>query len=306
MIKYLKKNAQLFLKGMAIGTANIIPGVSGGTIAFLLGIYDEMIEAIAGIKKHFLKSLSFLLPVLLGALLAILALVFPISWAFDHYPLPLVTLFAGLIIGGLPSLSKTINHQGSPIRIAVLVIGFTIALLLGVLSVLTSFDASSVLATLSVGNALIIIFVGIIGSSAMVIPGISGSMLLLVIGFYAPLTELISNMMTALTNGTLFANWTPILVMVLFVIGIVVGFFLISLLMQFLLDKYKTATYFGIIGFILGSLIALYYNYEVVGMYASLPWWHIPIAISFLALGIISSLAVARYGEKPQIKPEYK
>jgi uncharacterized membrane protein len=103
-------------------------------------------------------------------------------------------------------------------------------------------------------------------------------MLLLVIGFYAPLTNMIKDMMTSLGNGTLFSNWTPLLVLGLFVIGLLVGFVLISLLMKFLLEKHKLTTYFGIIGFIIGSVLALYFNYEVVWMYSSLPWWHIPVA----------------------------
>ena len=298
MIKYLKKNAMLFFKGIAIGTANIIPGVSGGTIAFLLGIYDDMIEAIAGIRRHFMKSILFLLPILIGALGAVLALVFPITWAFDHYPLPLVTLFAGLIIGGLPSLLPTIKGQFSWWRFVILLITAAIAVALGALSVVTSFDASSVLATITPLNATLIIVVGILGSAAMVMPGISGSMQLLVIGFYAPLTELLGEIMGALVGGTLFTNWTPILVVIFFALGLIGGFFLISLLMKFLLQKYKLATYFGIIGFILGSLFALYYNYEVVWMYSSLPWWHMPIAVALLALGIVSSLALAKYGKE--------
>ena len=298
MIKYLKSNVMLFAKGMAIGTAVIIPGVSGGTIAFLLGIYDQMIEAIVGIRRHFIKSVLYLLPILIGALAAVLALVLPITWMFDHAPLPLVTLFAGLILGGLPSWFPTVKGNASSLRIVVLITALLVAALLGVLSVVTSFDASAILATPTIPNSLLIIFVGMLGASALVMPGISGSMLLLVIGFYAPLTNMIKDMMTSLGNGTLFSNWTPLLVLGLFVIGLLVGFVLISLLMKFLLEKHKLTTYFGIIGFIIGSVLALYYNYEVVWMYSSLPWWHIPIALALLALGFLGSHLLSKYGEK--------
>ncbi len=298
MIKYLKNNIMLFAKGMAIGTAVIIPGVSGGTIAFLLGIYDQMIEAIVGIRRHFVKSILYLLPILIGALAAVLALVIPITWMFDNAPLPLVTLFAGLILGGLPSWFPTVKGNASALRIGVLITALLVAALLGVLSVVTSFDASAILATLTIPNSLLIIFVGMLGASALVMPGISGSMLLLVIGFYAPLTNMIKDMMTSLGNGTLFSNWTPLLVLGLFVIGLLVGFVLISLLMKFLLEKHKLRTYFGIIGFIIGSVLALYFNYEVVWMYSSLPWWHIPVAVALLALGFLGSHLLSKYGEK--------
>jgi len=302
MINYLKNNVMLFVKGMAIGTAVIIPGVSGGTIAFLLGIYDQMIEAIVGIRRHFVKSILYLLPILVGALAAVLILVIPITWMFDVAPLPLVTLFAGLILGGLPSWFVTIKGGYSPIRISVFVVALLFAAQLGVLSVVTSFDATAILANITVPNALLLVLVGMLGASALVMPGISGSMLLLVIGFYAPLTNLIKDMMSALLAGTLFNNLTPILVIGMFIIGLLIGFILISLLMKFLLDKYKLATYFGIIGFIMGSIIALYFNYEVVWMYESLPWWHIPIAIALLAVGFYGSHLLAKYGKNNNIK----
>lgn len=299
MLKYLKNNALLFVKGMAIGTAVIIPGVSGGTIAFLLGIYDQMIEAITGLRRHFVKSLLYLLPILIGALLAVLALVFPISWAFDHFPLPLVTLFAGLIIGGLPSMYPSIQGKMKTQRIIVLILAFVFATGLGVLSVVTSFDASQIMSTFNLLTMIIMIVVGMVGATALVMPGISGSMLLLVIGFYAPLTNLISGLMSSFAAGTLFNDWTPLFVILSFVVGLLFGFILISLLMRFLLIKYKIATYFGIFGFILGSLVALYYNHEVVWMYGFFQWWHIPIAIILLALGYLGSFAIAKYGHKP-------
>ncbi len=299
MLKYLRDNFNLFIKGTAIGGAVIIPGVSGGTIAFLLGIYDDMIEAIVGIPRHFGRSVAYLFPILFGALLAVLALVFPITWAFDNAPLPLVTLFAGLIIGGLPSLHPSIKGQANLGRMSILISALLLAAGLGIMSVVTSFDATSVLATITVWHLLVVFIVGILGASAMVMPGISGSMLLLVIGFYAPLTDAIRAIMVAVfETGALGSVLVPILFIVVFALGILVGFVLISLLMKFLLARFKTATYFGILGFILGSLIALYYNYEVVDMYIGLPWWHILIAAVLFILGGAASLLLSRYGQK--------
>jgi putative membrane protein len=298
--QYLKENFLLFLKGMAIGTAVIIPGVSGGTVAFLLGIYDRMLEAIVGIRRHFMKSLAYLTPILLGAMAAFLALIFPITWAFDNAPLPLVTLFAGLVIGSLPSLTTVIKGQFSPWRLTVMVLGGLLAAGLGILSVVTSFDATPILNTLGAWQLIVIFLVGLVAVSALIVPGISGSMFLLVLGFYAPLTTMIRDFILTLETG-MFANLvTPLVVLGVFGLGLLVGFVLISLLMKFLLGKYKMATYYGIIGFILGSLVALYCNYEVVWMYGSLPWWHILIAAALLILGCLASFALARYGKNHQ------
>jgi len=296
MWKYIKNNVSLFLKGMAIGTAVIIPGVSGGTIAFLLGIYDKMIEAITLIGRQFVKSFLYLLPILLGALVAVAALIFPIKWAFEYFPIPLITLFAGLIIGGLPSMRDKLSNSYTSVNVTFLLVAALVAFGLGALSVLTSFDASAVLANLTFGNAMLIILVGVLGASALVVPGISGSMLLLVIGFYMPLTTLLGDLMTALSNGTLFADLVPLAVVALFIIGLVTGFFLISWIMKTLLTKYQKTTYFAIMGFVLGSLVALYYNYEVVPAYGVTPWWHIPIALFLLTLGIFVSYLMAKLG----------
>jgi putative membrane protein len=299
-LKYLKENFLLFLKGMAIGTAVIIPGVSGGTVAFILGIYDRMIEAIVGIRRHFLKSLAYLTPILLGALAAFLALIFPITWAFDNAPLPLVTLFAGLVIGSLPSLTAVIKGQASPWRVFVLILSGLVAVSLGILSVVTSFDATPIVNTLGAWQLLVIFLVAVVAVSALVVPGISGSMFLLVLGFYAPITTMIRDLLWTWETGIISNLVTPLVVLGVFALGLLVGFFLISLLMKFLLTKYKMATYFGIVGFILGSLIALYYNYEVIWMYGSLPWWHIVIAAALLLLGFFVSFWLARYGKKHQ------
>jgi putative membrane protein len=169
---------------------------------------------------------------------------------------------------------------------------------LGVLSVVTSFDASPIVNTLGVWQLLVVFLVGLIAVSALVVPGISGSMFLLVLGFYAPLTTMIRDFLLTLETGLSSNLIAPLIVLGVFGLGLLVGFVLISLLMKFLLGQYKLATYFGIIGFILGSLVALYYNYEVVGMYGSLPWWHILIAAGLLILGGLVSLWLARYGKK--------
>ena len=106
----------LFLKGLAIGTAAIIPGISGGTIAFMLGIYDLLIESIVSIKKNFRQSLTVLLPTGLGIVLAIGALTFPMGLAFEFAPLPTVALFAGFIIGSLPTLRRDLPMHFSAVN----------------------------------------------------------------------------------------------------------------------------------------------------------------------------------------------
>ena len=106
-----KEQITNFLKGMGIGAACIVPGVSGGTLAVMFNIFDKMIEAINGLFKHFKKSFLFLLPIILGIVFAIAALIIPINYAFDYIPFPIISMFAGFIIGSLPSLFKKIKGK---------------------------------------------------------------------------------------------------------------------------------------------------------------------------------------------------
>jgi putative membrane protein len=173
---------------------------------------------------------------------------------------------------------------------------------LGVLSVVTSFDASMIVNQLGFLNEFIILLVGIVAVSAMIVPGISGSMLLLVIGFYAPITNLIRDLLSVFSSTGISSVLVPIVVLGVFAIGLAIGFVIISLLMKFLLSKYKAATYFGILGFIIGSLVSLYYNYEVVWMYGFSPWWHYLIAAFLFIGGIAISYTLVRYGKKKDDK----
>ena len=104
LLQKFKKPLVNFVKGIAIGIAMIIPGVSGGTLALILGIYSDLIDSVNGLFKHFGKSIKTLLPIILGALVGFLALVTPIKYGLENCPLVVITLFVGLIIGGIPSL----------------------------------------------------------------------------------------------------------------------------------------------------------------------------------------------------------
>ena len=174
------------LKGLAIGTAAIIPGISGGTIAFMLGVYDQIIDAIVSIRRHTKKSLEVLLPVGIGIVVAIGLLTYPLGLALTYAPFPTVTLFAGLIIGSLPQLKKDLPKALNARAWILLVVPASIAILLGVFSVIGELDATSVLTGNDFLPKLSLLLVGFLGVSAFVVPGISGSMLLLSIGFYEP------------------------------------------------------------------------------------------------------------------------
>jgi len=276
------------LKGLAIGTAAIIPGISGGTIAFMLGIYDQIIDAIVSIRRHTKQSLQVLLPVGVGVIVAIGLLSYPMGLALMYAPLPTVTLFAGFIIGSLPQLRKDLPRTFNAKSLVFLVVPAIVAMLLGVFSVIGELDATSVLTGDAFLPKLSLLVVGLLGVSAFVVPGISGSMLLLSIGFYEPV---LSSLRRLLENLFDMNELLPeVINFGLLGIGALGGFALISVLMKWLLTHYRNEVNLAVFGFILGSLVAIFYNYEMIPVYENLNLIMVILALITLASGVWISL----------------
>ena len=284
-MKKLNSNfISLFLKGLAIGTAAIIPGISGGTIAFMLGIYDRLIDAIVHIKKDFKKSVSILIPTGLGIVIAIGALTFPMGLALEYAPLPTVALFAGFILGSLPTLRKALPAKFSTTDWTYVLIPALVAILLGVFSVVGELDASSILEGDAFLPKLTLVVVGFLGVSAFVVPGISGSMLLLTIGFYEPVLNSLERLIKNIFNvqGLL----PEIINFILLGVGALIGFVVISLVMSILFKKYKNEINLAIYGFIIGSIGAIFFNYKIVPVYENLSIWMLSLSVLTCVFGV--------------------
>jgi len=299
MKKSIKEKALDLVKGLAIGVSFIIPGVSGGTMAVILGIYDKIINAINNLAKKFVESVKILLPIALGAALAILICWYPFKLAFEHIMLVMVSLFAGFIVGGMPGIIDEVrNVKIKPIYIVVASIAIILSVALGILSVLMELNIQSLYDSRPWWLYIIIVLVGIIASFALVMPGISGSMILMVLGFYTPTLNLIDN----------FLSWTNIgpslSILACLALGVVLGVILASKVMAFLLSKFRVGTFYAIIGIIIGSLIAIYYNFEISEYYIRLGfrWWEILLSVLALLAGVAVSYILVRYGRKDKSK----
>ena len=281
------------IRGTAIGAAFIIPGFSGGSIAAILGIYEKLVSAIADIFKDFKRSVLTLLPIAIGMIAGIVALLYPLGWALGKFPFPTVCIFVGLAIGGLPSLSDKLSGKIRPQNIIACLIPLLAALSLSFLPIGKDVN----LFELNFGGYLLLFLIGIIGSAALVVPGISGSMLLLILGYYNPIVNMITNhFFKGQDVGT------SILVLVSTALGIASGFFLISILMKWLLKNFPRGTYFAIVGFILGSIPTIYIStakdagYTISTLPATLLHW-IMCAV-MLAVGFALSFALVLYSKK--------
>lgn len=245
------------LTGMAIGTAIIVPGVSGGTIALVFGAFKKIVDAVDNLfSKKFWSSLLILLPFLLGAIISVAALVFPFQLAFKYCLFSIVCLFAGFILGSIPGITDELKEkEPTKWNIVQLIVGFVLAGIIGVFSVIFNFNESiNALFTERPWYLYLVIFVvGVFGSSGLIVPGFSGSMLLLVIGFYQPILNLVD-----------FSNfWPNVSLGFVFALGVLVGFIILSKVMNRMITNHRIATLYVVVGFIFGSLISLFVNSQM-------------------------------------------
>jgi len=245
----------LILKGFIIGIAFIIPGVSGGTLAIYLGVYDRMLHSITHVFKEFKKSVLYLLPLLIGIVSSIVLLAKLLGWLIDRNSFITLLFFVGLLLGGIPSLLK--NVKGKPIKTTGF-IAFGIAFIV-VIGLLIGKIINNVIPvdyfTINFVTVLLIFVLGMAAAATMVIPGVSGSALLITLGFY---TAIVTNVVGNIFDFSSFLY--NIQVVIPFGLGAVVGIFLISHILEVSLRKYPIQSYMAILGFIVASAIAIIFE----------------------------------------------
>ncbi len=250
----MKKNIILIIKGFIMGIANIIPGVSGGTLALILGIYEQFIGAISHFFKNFKKNVAFLIPIAIGMILAIVSLSRVIDYSYKHYPIPTSLFFVGLVLGGIPMLASKVKGKKQSKQISsyvIFAITFLIVILMTCSDLIFKTNLTVSLTSMNFIQYILLFIVGVIAAATMVIPGISGSLVLMLLGYYYPVIAVIKEF-------TSFKNIGPnFIILAIFGIGVLIGIVLISKLIEFLFKKYETKTYFGVLGFIIASIIAI-------------------------------------------------
>ena len=262
------------IKGVMIGIANVIPGVSGGTMAVSFGIYDRLISSISGFTKHVKESLALLAPILLGCGLGIAGFTYAIEYLLENHTFVTCMTFVGLILGGLPALYRAMNEKkaaGSGKMGAGAIIAFLLAFAVsaGLPLLKTGGDTLAVLPVN--GSTMAILFVlGIVASATMVIPGVSGSMMLMILGYYYGIINTITSFLDGLRAMDLAALKDGFLLLAPFGIGVLLGIVLIARLISFLFERYGVQTYGAILGLVLASPFAIFYNTGLFGELSSL------------------------------------
>ena len=239
-MSYLK----LVLKGFIVGLGKIIPGVSGGMLAILLGIYEESVQAIAHFFKDFKKNFLFLGTLGIGVSLAITFMSSIIEFSLNNYYLPTMLLFIGLMLGGSNSLKRGIEGTNCKDYVFQLVLPFLFMMLI------QFFQNGTFLLNDNYSYFLIFLF-GIIDAITMVVPGISGKAILMLIGFYPLLLETFSHLL----DLSYISNTLQI--MLPFGLGILVGILVTVKIVSYLLKKHSVSFHYVIISFFTSSILLL-------------------------------------------------
>ena len=243
------------LQGMVVGIANIIPGVSGGTMMVAMGLYDRLIHAITHLKSELKESLKLLVPILLGAAIAIVALSRLFEFLLDTYPIPTNFAFCGLIAGSLPFILKKVKgHKVTVSRMIPAIIFFAIVILMAVMGETGGADAD---VSFGLVNVIKLLLVGTIAAATMVIPGVSGSMMLMLLGYYDTILRSINSFMDALIAFDIQGLLVYTGILFPFGIGVLIGIFLIAKMIEYIFSKAEIHAYYAILGLITASPIAI-------------------------------------------------
>lgn len=243
------------LKGMVIGMANIIPGVSGGTMMVSMGIYDKLIHCITHLFSEFKKSMKFLIPIVIGMGAALVGLSFVIEFLFVRFPLQTNLLFVGLIVGGLPAIGKKV--KGHSVKIGHIIACLLFFALVVGLAAMGEKEGTQANLSFNLVNVVKLFGVGVVASATMVIPGVSGSMMLLLMGYYNPIIAAITDFIKALVSFDINGIMTGFGILIPFGLGVVAGIFAIAKLIEIIFTKFPLYAYWAIIGLIIASPVAI-------------------------------------------------
>lgn len=277
------------LKGAMIGIANVIPGVSGGTMAVVMGIYDKILMAATSIVKDFKASVKTLLPYVIGLLAGVLGFARVLEYLFAHFPVPTAFAFVGLISGAVPMLAR--NVRGNRAGVGDILAFLGMAAVVVVLPLLQGGGGAERTLSMNLLDMLMLVLLGMIASATMVVPGVSGSMVLMMLGYYQSVLGLVNQ----LTRAAAAMDWAlagQSLVMLLpFLVGALIGIVLTAKGIRYLLEHHARTTYWGILGLVLASPFAVLYGHSFAILSAG-AWLASALA---LAVGLAVSMLMGKH-----------
>ncbi len=269
-MNYLKEIA----RGLLIGVAGIVPGVSGGTLAVSMGVYDRIIGALTHLFRKPGESVRILFPYGVGMAAGMGGLAFVIEVLFERFPFASRMAFLGLILGGLPALLKKADMKTGEIKKLLLLLTVFCAMIL-----LTVYEGggeqTAVELTFESAGARLatMICVGLIASVTMVVPGVSGTMLLMMMGYYQPVLHAFNQVQMGVISG----DWKTVMaqqeLLLPFVLGLTWGIFLCARTMEVLLERWSDTVYAAVCGLVASSPAVILWGVPVRQTGASEAVW---------------------------------
>ena len=278
------------IKGMIIGIANVIPGLSGGTIAVSMGIYEKLIHTINNIFKTPIKCLKEIWTYIVGIGLGIVVAVFGITYLFEVSPIPTAMLFVGLILGAIPTIGGKVDERNISKRDIITFVVF-LAIIISIpflKSGVAMIDESSIV------TYFIVFALGIVAAATMVIPGVSGSMILMAFGYYEYIMATISEFIKAFVSFEFDVLWDKALVLIPFGIGVLIGIIGIAKLIEWLLKHHQKTVYWGILGLLVASPFPIIIKLDLTGVNIVV----VLVSVAACVVGAYSTMMLTRVGKK--------
>lgn len=270
--------------GFFIGLAVIVPGVSGSTVAIILRMYDQFLYAVGNIFKRFKLCFLFLLPIVIGAIVGFGLGFLAVQQLMKWMPFAVICLFAGLMIGSFPAVKdelKGVQMNGK--RMSLLIVGACIPVAVGVYSAVASLGGgeggANILESALLWKIVLPILVGFVLAITQVVPGLSASAILMLIGWYTLLMNNVHFSVETLTNFDLM------LLLAGLAVGFCVGFVVLSKLMTVAFERARDTSYSLIVGLALGSILTMFFNADVMDIYVS--WVQNGVNAVHLILGVV-------------------
>ena len=228
------------IKGIFIGAGAIVPGLSSGVLCVIFGIYEKLLDAVLNFFKDIKQNIKFLFPIALGVGIGVLLFSNGLNYALYAFPIQTKSIFIGLILGTIPSLIKEVNEK-EPFR-PQNVVYLLIALAIGIVTVILE-NQMTIISNVEEINSFYLILCGVIMSLGIIVPGVSSTIILMLLGVYSIYLQSVANL------------YLPVLIPM--GIGLVLGSIVVMKVTKILLEKQYAKTFYSIIGFTIGSVLVL-------------------------------------------------
>lgn len=243
------------IKGIALGAGAILPGISSGVLCVVFGIYEKLVDSVLNFFKDIKSNSRFLIPIIIGIGIGVILFGNLLKFLYNNFQIQTKFCFIGLILGSLPSLFKTANNKNG-FRLHYLI--YTLATFLFTVTLLLLEKKFSSYDVIKNTSFTFLVFAGFVMSIGVVVPGVSSSVLLMILGVYDVYLSAVSSI--------------NLYILVPIGIGLIIGGLIFLKLIKYCLDKYHLKTYYAIIGFVLGSILVLYpgISLDITGLSSAL------------------------------------